>query len=318
MADWEPILLEPRAPDTPLAQRVVDLLKQQRSSWDLLRTGESALANMTIKRLTVDNADVVVQANPGRSTSTNARVDKASIEARPCFLCPGNLPPDERGVAWRDFVLLPNPFPILSSHLTIALRTHEPQRLVERAGDLLALAGELGPDLFVFYNGPRCGASAPDHMHFQACAAAGVPLLEQAVDLWTGDRFAPATRGGRRLLCAAFESVDRARERLVHAVASLQEIAADSEEPMMNVVCLCRGKRYEVYLFPRGKHRSACYFAEPESRIAVSPAAIEMAGVVVVADPAHFDRVDESVVGEIFSEVTLERERFERLAQAVA
>lgn len=314
MNPWAPIIL-PSPPTMPLRQRGQQLLAQQRASWELFGNGEAALSGIISKQLMIDGISVVVQANPGRSISTNAKVDARSVADRPCFLCPGSLPPEERGVAFGDYIVLPNPYPVLKSHFTIAFCHHEPQQVGTRLHALCAIAKELGPDLFVLYNGPRCGASAPDHQHFQACSAEGVPLFMQLPDKGSTDTIVPLTLGGRRLLSGNFATTDSTIEFLASVLSNLQSLSNRDDEPMLNLIVRFCYDRFSVAVFPRAKHRSACYFAEPSQRLSISPAAIEMAGVIVVADLDHFDRVDAEAVAAIYREVTLDAYSFSRLTE---
>ncbi|MBN1308458.1 MAG: DUF4922 domain-containing protein, partial [Chitinispirillaceae bacterium] len=305
MNNWDATLISPSAPRGSLLQQIQALFKQQRETWDLFRNNEALLAAMKIKTLMMDNRRIVVQANPGRTASTNANVDPASIAGRPCFLCPNGIPPLERGIAFGDYIMLPNPYPVLKHHMTIAFRVHAPQLLGERIADLLALTKSLGPEMFVLYNGPRCGASAPDHMHYQACSVDHVPLFEQLPAEAEDGRTVPLSIWGRNMVVCCCKEAAQARSRIQCIISALKKIVGGPGEPMFNIVSLYRDERYIITLFPRAKHRSACFFAPPHERILISPAAIEMAGIVVVADIDHFDRVDENVVYSMFREVTL-------------
>ena len=171
--NWDAMLLREDDARAPLDRRIAALFAQQRATWPLLAEGEASLGSLETRKLECDGARVVVQANPGRRRSTHAKVDVQSVAQRACFLCPQNMPAEERGIVWGDYVIAPNPYPILPLHVTIPYHEHAPQRLEGLVGDLLELAAAAGPEFVVFYNGPRCGASAPDHFHFQACAAAG-------------------------------------------------------------------------------------------------------------------------------------------------
>jgi ATP adenylyltransferase/5',5'''-P-1,P-4-tetraphosphate phosphorylase II len=317
MSTWDAKLIAPSSPHASLLQQVHALFQQQRATWKVLRDGEAGLAAMKIKRFSLDGRRIVVQANPGRAVSTHAKVDPASVAGRPCFLCPGSLPPLERGISFGDYVLLPNPYPILKHHMTIAFRSHVPQLLEGRLNDLCALARALGPEMFVIYNGPRCGASAPDHLHFQACSSEGVPLFEQLPLDSGNDQVLPLTIWGRNMLVCSFGEAERAAARIQSIASALKDITVEQGEPMMNVVALYRNGRHIITIFPRAKHRSACYFAEPRKQISISPAAMEMAGIIVVANIDHFDRVDESVVRSMFEEVTLGDNLYSRLVEAV-
>src|SRR6476620_468632 len=157
---WERILQIDK-PDTPLRKRIDELFAQQRATWPMLRDGEVALDQLEKKTLVDAGNSIIVQVNPARRRSTLANTDVKAIAARACFLCPENMPPEERGVSFEDLVLLPNPFPILPLHCTIANREHQPQQIRGRVATFLHLAHDLGPDMVALYNGPRCGASAP-------------------------------------------------------------------------------------------------------------------------------------------------------------
>ncbi|HEX6739490.1 MAG TPA: DUF4922 domain-containing protein, partial [Vicinamibacteria bacterium] len=177
---------------------VAELLAQQRQAWPLLRDGYAAWARSQTRRVAVRSAEVVLQHNAGRLRNTTADVAAAAAGARPCFLCPQSLPPEEQGIAFGDeLVILCNPYPILDRHLSITHREHRPQRLSGRLETMLTLAQALGPEFFVLYNGPRCGASAPDHLHFQACARALLPI---ARDLEEGATVIGPEQCGRSVL----------------------------------------------------------------------------------------------------------------------
>src|SRR4051812_45493061 len=157
---WERIL-QIDQPARSLRQRIDDLFVQQRATWPTLRDGEASLEHLERKSLTMGGDSIIVQMNPARRRSTLANTDAKVIAARACFLCPENMPPEERGVAFEDLVLLPNPFPVLPLHCTIADRVHRPQQLSGRVPTILQLAKQISSDMVALYNGPRCGASAP-------------------------------------------------------------------------------------------------------------------------------------------------------------
>jgi hypothetical protein len=219
------------------------------------------------------------------------------------------MPAEERGVAFEYLVVLPNPFPILPRHCTIAAREHVPQRIAGRLGSMLRLARELGPDMVALYNGPRCGASAPDHFHLQAAAADDISLLREAPA--TTDRAAatPHESFGRRLF--AIGSVDaRAVERELERVIAALRVVDAADEPMVNLLAHWCGDRFQTLLFPRAVHRPACYFAEGDRQLAISPAVLEMAGILVTPVADHFARVDADGARTLYDEVSLSRQAF--------
>jgi ATP adenylyltransferase/5',5'''-P-1,P-4-tetraphosphate phosphorylase II len=239
------------------------------------------------------------------------------VSQRACFLCAENIPAEERGIRFGDLVILPNPHPILPRHLTIPVREHHPQRLVGRVENLLDLAKAVGPDMLVLYNGARCGASAPDHFHFQACSALGVPLLEETTEIVQKDALLHLSGFGRRILICCDRRADKTRYYIDRILEVLSSFQGDDHEPLINIIVVYRNERYCVFVFPRAKHRPECYFAEGNSRISVSPAALELAGVIVVAEEEHFDRVDEETAFSIYQEVSLEEDRFAKLVETV-
>jgi hypothetical protein len=314
---WEGILLDaPLSPDLP--RQIDALLENQRAAWRTFREGEGALAEMKSKVLSEGSARIIVQANPGRRTSIHARVDPVSVSRRPCFLCPENLPPEERGIGRGELVLLPNPHPILPRHLSIPTREHRSQELSGQVDTLLGLARDLGPDMLVLYNGARCGASAPDHFHFQAASSIGVPLFEEVEGIGKKDDVLPHTSFGRRMLVFQSRDADRIQNLIRKTLEVLSSFGSGGDEPLINIIILYRGDRYKAFVFPRAKHRPTCYFAEGDDRISVSPGSLEMAGIMVVADADHFDRVDETTAQAILEEVSLEEKRFQMLLEKLA
>lgn len=314
---WAAKLLPQDRPDVPLAERIDALLADQRAAWPAMAEGEASLASLETKVLRAADGRVLVQANPGRRRSTHAQVDPKAIAARPCFLCPANMPVEEQGIAWRDLVILPNPYPILPRHCTIPSRGHTPQRLAGRVELLLELAEAAGPSLAVFYNGPRCGASAPDHFHFQACDASALPVFDEPMSSGNRQRRAVTSFGRTFLIFASPDRADVAAD-LNLALQQLSANTQSDDEPMVNVLATMRGDRLIAALFPRAAHRPMCYTAPEPARVAISPAALEMAGVLVVAEPEHFPRVDAAVARRIYEEVSLDSPRFDRLAVALS
>ncbi len=317
MSNWDDKLIKPSSPPVSAIEEVHALFEQQRATWPMFREGEATLAGIRSKIFLSNNRRIVVQANPGRVISSGAKVDPASVAKRPCFLCPDTLPPLERGISFGDYIILPNPYPILKYHMTIPHRNHLPQRIEGSIKNLCTLTKALGPEMFVIYNGPRCGASAPDHMHFQACGNENIPLFEQLPPAANKNQVLPLTIWGRNMLVCSFREAAQVEKCIRSTINALKEITGEKVEPMINMVALYRDDHYIITIFPRAKHRSACYFAGPQQQILISPAAMEMAGIIVVANSEHFDRVDETVVQSIYQEVTLGTDLFSRLVEAV-
>lgn len=151
-------------------------MDEQLSSWEMARDNYDALKRVRVKEVTVAGWLYKVQFNPARMVSSAAKVDSKSIRERKCFLCPDSLPPEQRGIPFGEhYRILVNPFPIFPRHLTVPELRHVGQHILGRFGDMLDLAACL-EEYVVFYNGPKCGASAPDHLHFQAGNKGFLPI----------------------------------------------------------------------------------------------------------------------------------------------
>jgi len=302
---------------------VEGLARQQSETWPMLRDAVAGLARVEYKELSVRASEVLAQFNPQRIVSTAAKVDAAAIKQRPCFLCAENLPPEERGVAFGDdFVALYNPFPVLPRHLVITSRRHIPQTIEGNFGTLLDLALDLGGEFFVVYNGAACGASAPDHLHFQACERERLPIIREIGNwgrriLSNDSRIETFTLKDYRLNALIARGNDR--EALIEwfdrAVWLLAEVTDAESEPMINLVATRDGDRWTLIVFPRSKHRPDRYFAEGDAKLTVSPAAIDLSGVLVVPQPDHFAKITSRDVEEIYAEVTLGGKVFDTWAR---
>lgn len=315
-----------------LSASVEALIAHQKANWPQLKEGYEAISQIETKRIDIDGSEIVVQHNARRVRSTAAAVDKDSIAARRCFLCSENLPVEERGLFYdEEYVILCNPFPVLDKHLVIAHRQHIEQKIDTRIEELMALAFDLGDEYFVLYNGPECGASAPDHLHFQALSRAVLPIEES---LKSSEPPSEADCG----VCESMErgsfelfTVDDAGRSVIvfrganqfeivpwvyQIIASLSK-ATLKPEPMLNIVCYVDQGVYTVLLFPRARHRPACFFAEGEERLTISPGAVDMAGIVVVPEHAHYEKIGAAQVEKIFSEVSMSSDAVEELVAQV-
>jgi uncharacterized protein DUF4922 len=337
---WAERLLDSLRAGDDLRGPVSRMLEQQRRTWPLLAAGEASFAKVVSRQIEDGGSRVIVQSNPGRRVSTSAKVDPGSIALRPCFLCEQNLPAEERGVAFGDeLVIFANPFPIVGDHLSIVSRAHVPQRIAGRVGEMLALARALGPKMLVLYNGPACGASAPDHLHFQAGRSGLLPIADDLARLSAGKkrRVSLETFGRRTLVFRGKDErelaleIERAIDGAARAVGESEAVGsplgrgakASSDqgpvrpvEPMINIVATFGGE-LTVYLFPRQKHRPARFFATGDDQILWSPGALDMAGIAVIAHPDHFDRVTSGVARAVYEEVSLSSESFRRWTEVL-
>jgi hypothetical protein len=303
--------------EASLADRCAALLAQQRAVWPRLAEGTEALARIETRQLPLNNWPVSVQFNPARATSSLAKVDAVSIAKRPCFLCAENLPAEQRGVRFGRYLLLPNPAPIVQDHLTVALDAHAPQRFGEHLEAFLELARALSARFTVLYNGPRSGASAPDHMHFQAIPVGAMPL---EANLCYAHRELDVERPDGTLVRVVSDAPDQ-ETHTRHAVtvagynassitSAVRSIVAalpldeQAGEPQLNAYAQHQAGAWTVVIFPRRRHRPACYDAPDEQRVSLSPGILDMAGIVVTVRREDFDRVDGDVLTTAYRDVT--------------
>jgi hypothetical protein len=291
-----------------IADQAHTLLMQQRSDWDLAGSNYAALAAVRTRAFEIDGCTIKVQFNPARITSSAAKVDAQSIRQRPCFLCPANLPPQQRALPWSDYAILVNPFPIFPEHFTIASREHRQQQILDSFPGMLELARALHPRYTVFYNGPRCGASAPDHLHFQAGTKGFMPidmeypLMRKSMVIDRGDLRIYRTEGQFRPFIG-LESGDAAT--MQRALEVLYRALPGDDEPMLNILCSFERDHWRTILFPRAKHRPSFFFAEGPEKILLSPAAVDLGGVCITPMEHDFDRLTKEHLIGMFSEICL-------------
>ena len=290
-----------------MIHEVEDLFKRQLRAWPQLSKGVEGLARATTRSVRTDWFDIAIRHIPHRMASTTAVVDRESVAKRPCFLCAANLPPEEEGLPFdENFTIYCNPFPIVDHHLTIAHHEHGSQRIANQFGNMLDLAARLA-GYFVVYNGPECGASAPDHMHFQAGSRVLFPIEHDAAAL-TGvtvpnyARNVFLLRGRDR--SALIAQMDRAIDLLANTTGK-------RPEPLVNIAAFHERGEWVTYLFPRGKHRPEVFYT---GELMVSPASIDLCGIFVVPIAEHFERITGEAVAAIFREVTLPDDQFQEVA----
>ena len=309
---------------TDLKVRVEALFVDQLQNWDLARANYLGLQKAVTKSLPFSpHAELRVQFNPERIYSTLAKVDSKSISERRCFLCPAHLPPQQKAIPFgEDYLVLVNPFPIFPKHLTIPLKEHAPQRLAGRFQDMLRLAKELD-HFVVFYNGPRCGASAPDHFHFQAGNKGFMPIeqdFEQPMKTLLleekGSSVYSLEPYLRRVLVFASPDPNWLEAQLEKAIAVLAGFEPDQTEPMMNILASWNHDHWRVFLFPRKAHRPWQFFAEGPEKIMLSPAAVDLGGVLIIPRQEDFDKLDLTTSRDVLNQVTLEKENWEQLKKA--
>ena len=301
------------------SEQVEKLIEQQLVVWQTPRDNYAALQNVEVKEFKVKRSTIKVQFNPARIESSAAKVDNKSLKERKCFLCAANRPEVQEGIAWgENYTILINPFPIFPKHLTIPCNDHTDQRILSRIGDMMAIAKDL-PGFTLFYNGPKCGASAPDHMHFQA---GNRGFLGFETDYLAADKKEVISNAGATLSLlsglanAAFlieaVEIDAATELCVTLYNAL-EIPEGEEEPMLNILCWSEEGKWKVAVFPRRKHRPACYSAEGDANILISPASVDMGGVFITPLEKDFKKITADDLEQILDEVCLDQSGVEKI-----
>jgi hypothetical protein len=315
-----------KSPKGSLAKLAASLLEQQKQTWSQLADGYAACASAKYREIECDGFSIKLQHNPQRIVSTGAKVDSRTIRERECFLCLQNLPEKQRAIAYdEDFLILCNPIPIFERHYTVSHVKHTPQSLESHLETFLSLAQDLSPTFAVFYNGPECGASAPDHMHFQMSPAGAIPIEQDAergsrrISMKTTDSVAYSTlrNYGRSVLI--LEST--VNEALVSSIAKLlgamRGVFATAREPMLNVLCSFRSGVWRLIVFPRAKHRPDVYFRPGKGQVLISPALVDMGGIVVTPVKKDFDDVDAKMMESILQEVSISDQKLEEIVDAV-
>jgi len=290
-----------------MIEAIEQLFERQIRAWPRLAKGIQGLAQARTRPVRIDWFDVFIRHIPHRVASTTAAVDQESIAKRPCFLCTANLDPEEEGLEFcAGFTLYCNPFPIVERHLTIVCKEHGVQQISRQFGNMLDIAASL-PGYFVVYNGPECGGSAPDHMHFQAGVRKLFPIEN---DLRKANGIVVPNYARNVFV---FRDRDRSSlvERMNRAIELLANATGKRPEPLINIALYCEKGEWVVCLFPRGKHRPEVF---RRGELTVSPASIDLCGIFVVPFEKDFEKITGDNVASIFREVTLPDNVFQEVA----
>lgn len=296
-----------------------DLFHSQERVWRLAAKNYKDLERVALRKIHLGKTTLVLQFNPGRIVSSSAKVDAKSLAERPCFLCKDNLPAVQEGISLSDgFILLVNPFPILRKHFTLVNTQHTPQRFLPYFLDFLKISEQLGREYTVFYNGPKCGASAPDHMHFQAGLSVQFPIWENlnCMDLQTlyTEDFTTIQAFEGYVKGILLESVHA--ESLTVLITRIIDILSDmqpqEEEPMLNVLVKYENG-WKVVLFPRQKHRPSQYYEEGKKQLLLSPASVDFGGLLAIPRKEDFECMDAALLTNVFEQLCLQKVLFQEL-----
>lgn len=311
------------------ADRAKELIEDQKSSWTLLKENYENLSSVKTRTFNIDGLNTKIQFNPSRIKSTSADVTEKAISSRKCFLCVENLPGEQNGLKYdKNFIILGNPYPIFEEHFTIVNKKHKEQSLIGHFDDMLDLSWDLGKYYNVFYNGPKCGASAPDHMHFQA-GTKNVTPLEQEIELLNNSSKQLRLKSSK-IEVSFFENQQRNfiviesnnKGELLYVfkifVKSFRKISIPKEEPMMNLISSYNGEKWRIYIFPRRKHRPVQFFKPGNEKLLISPAAVDIAGLIITPRKEDFESVTPEVIVDIYKQVCLTKEYFEYLKKKLS
>ncbi|OGU66481.1 MAG: hypothetical protein A2W30_02935, partial [Ignavibacteria bacterium RBG_16_36_9] len=298
------------------------LFSSQLNSWTLLKKNYYALRSVQTKSFWSDGFKLKVQFNPERIKSTSAEVDENSVKNRECFLCIENFPDEQKGIKIRDdFIMLCNPYPIFPQHFTISSLNHKPQSISESFSEFLVMSRQLSPQYTLVYNGPTCGASAPDHLHFQAGTKNFMPIENDIQQLKNDfgkiiqeDAFITTSfiDDGLRSIIFIESAEQKVMEKSFTTIyKAYEKIYQDDVEPMMNILCTYNSEfGWIVIIFLRSKHRPECFYKNDPDRMLISPAAIDLGGVVITPREEDFIRIDKELLQQIFREVSLDEKTF--------
>ena len=290
---------------------------RQLEMWEDARHRFRDLKHVEVRQL---SDQLKVQFNPARIVSTGAKIDKHTLGERPCFLCERNRPKEQMTKQIDDhFQLLVNPFPILPVHFTIPATKHQPQSIYRHYGEMHRLLS-LHSELMVFYNGPKCGASAPDHLHFQAGTSGVLPLqtnwqrlsrsLTDVISLNDEEKISVLSD----FLVPAFVIISKSEdsdEELFHRLYRSMPMRGDESEPMMNIIAWRKGDEFISVVIPREKHRPDAYFAEGEAQMMVSPGALDMSGLIITPREEDFSKINLDKATALLRECGISAEKME-------
>ena len=307
-------------------QILQEFTESQRITWPLAAANFKSLEKVEEKTFLFDGFEVKVQSNPERMRSSVAEVDKETIAARKCFLCNENRPPEQEAISFSDqFLILVNPFPIFKNHFTVSSNTHIDQRFIPNVQSMFELARAM-TGFTVFYNGPECGASAPDHLHFQSGESSFMPVTEEFNQLkptarllysgaetgvWAFDNYL------RKMISIETDSMEEGLRITGIYYTHFQAMQPEKMEPMMNALCSFSEGKWIIHLFPRKAHRPAQFFASGGEQILISPGSVDFGGVFILPRQEDFDKITGEDIMDILDQVCIDADTFLELTRKI-
>ena len=305
---------------------ILRFFNRQLQTWHDVRKRYRDLQQVETRELVTDTITLQVQWNPARIGSTGAKIDAKSIAERPCFLCAKNRPQEQmHRVIDGKYELLVNPFPILPIHFTLPTVKHQPQRILPMFGEMLKLA-ESNTAITLLYNGPHCGASAPDHAHLQAVSSGILPLqqawqrlsrnlVEVVKDEEDNGIWQVVDYPAAAFVIRSYQK--NVGERLFRRIYDALPPAEDQTEPMMNIIMWQSDGAVFSVVLPRRKHRPACYTATGDAQYIISPGAVDMGGLIITPREQDFRRVTPELILDIYRELSLTPEQMQEVVERV-
>lgn len=301
------------------------LYKQQTKDWPQLADNLEGFNEIKHKIYQFNGFTLETQFNPKRILSTNAKIDKKSLENRQCFLCKKFRNKVQKAVIFENkYEILCNPFPILHNHFTVSLLEHLPQAIKHRFVDILNISKAL-PELFVLYNGPKCGASAPDHHHFQAAATGYLPIEKDITELKNlhGQKISTSFKvtltkvddGMRRFLILESNNKND-MDKLFQIIYDEMPLKEDESEPMMNILSWYKNL-WRVLIFLREKHRPWQFFEQGDDNILISPGSTDFGGILITPLEKDFKKMTEKKLADILNQVSLNANAFDRFCNSL-
>jgi GNAT superfamily N-acetyltransferase len=304
----------------------LELLSEQKKAWGDLRKGYELLKDIRERNLLCRGFSIRLQYNPGRVKSSLASLDKRNAKERRCFLCLDHLPEGQKGILYRSqYLILCNPMPVFSPHFTISHLDHRFQSIAEHMETFLQFMADFGSGWTVLYNGPRCGASAPDHLHFQVGPSGQMPIEKE---IQGGKRLTLMTQVdgvllyrvrdlGREVILLEGDDPSAMGRTFKGLLGGLRKVFLTDEEPMMNIAGFYVEGKWCLVIFPRRKHRPDAFFREGDARVVVSPGVIDMGGILIAPVEKDFERLDVAAVEGIYKEVCPDGKTVERAIDAM-
>ena len=306
-----------------LIDRLRGLLDHQKDNWETAKLNYQSLSSVKIKEIQIGNASLKIQVNPERVRSTTAQVSH-DTKVKDCFLCEDNLPEEQRFLNYyKEYHFLVNPFPILNEHFTVTKIKHSAQALMPYLNDMLLISRDVGERYVVFYNGPQCGASLPSHHHFQIINKEPLPIYGQ---LTSSNLFKTIFFVQNKKI--AIRDIELTNRIILHLesndpieilncfsilIESLKVTSVTLSEPMLNVLSFYENKKWSIIIFMRKKHRPDFYFKMGQEQILVSPASIDMSGLIIIPREEDLDKLNEEKILRMYREVSITKELNEYL-----